>query len=611
MKLFSFKLKRSHGYALLMVMTIVGCAALVAGSTLSRTYTVASLNQRAKQYQTSMYAAEAAVEKVYARFRYDYLTGGDAAITNNLSIYRTNYPLSAENSHWANYQFWNAQGVNNQTYVGMISNKNYQVLDGNYVGLSGWRGTYRVVSNARPLTGLYQVGAGVQQDISVDTIPAFQFAIFFNGQLEFTQCAPLTNRGRVHANGPICLGAPSGSPNTLVFNGTVTTTSTILNSNLGGYNSFSAPVYNGTPQNTIGVPTLNLPIGTNNSPAAVREIVNMPPAGEAANSQMGQQRYYDKSAVAILVSNTTVTLTVKDKNSLTGTSTNFNFNSATNGSVAERIILAAVLPFLNLTNTFYDYRESSWVKPTQIDMAVLKDWLPINLLVTNRYLPGSGVQPNIFYVGDFRTVTNLHAVRLKNGAIIPTNSATGGQATGLTIATPNPLYVWGDYNVPNPGHANTTNTTATFPASLVCDAITILSANWTDSGYGNGSASLGSRNATSTTVNAAIIAGSVYSTGTAAGQWSGGVHNLTRLLESWSGNTLTVNGSLVNLYNSVNANHQFQNPGNYYNAPSRNFNFDQNFLNAAKLPPGTPTVSVISRSKWTTVPINTVTYNAP
>ena len=102
-----------------------------------------------------------------------------------------------------------------------------------------------------------------------------------------------------------------------------------------------------------------------------------------------------------------------------------------------------------------------------------------------------------------------------------------------------------------------------------------------------------------------------HPTGSASGQWSGGVHNLPRLLETWSGDTLTLNSSLVNLYNSVRANTQFQNPGVYYRAPTRNFNFDQNFLTAAKLPPGTPTVSVISRYKWTTAPINTITYNAP
>jgi hypothetical protein len=608
MKFFPVKISRAQGYALLMVLTIVGIAALTAGATLRRTYTVASLNQRSKQFQSSMYAAEAAVEKVYARFRYDYVTGGDAAISNNLSIYRALYPTSAENAHWANYQFWDAQGNNNQTYVQRTSNKLYQVLDGSYAGLSGWRGIYRVVSNARPLTGMNQVGAGVQQEIALDTIPAFQFAIFYNGQLEFTQCAPLTVRGRTHANGPICLGAPSGAPKTLTFLGTVSTTSSIIYSNLGGYTSFSAPVYSGTPQQTVGVPTLQLPIGTNNTPAAVREIINMPPSGEPANSLMGEQRFYNKASIALLVSNTSVTMIVKDYGDITGTTTNIAYNSSS-PTATQRTNLARALPFLNLTNEFRDYRESDWVMPTQIDMGVLKNWLPTNSLVLSRYPAGSGSYPNILYVGDFRTLSDLHAVRVANGTIIPTNGPSHSQATGFTIATPNPLYVWGDYNTPNLGHRGTTNTTATFPASFICDAITVLSPSWAD----NDSSTLthSSRNAANTTVNAAILAGAVYSTGPNAGQWSGGVHNLTRLIEDWGGRTLTLNTSLVNLYNSIRANSQFQNPGNYYYAPNRNFNFDQNFLLAAKLPPGTPTVSVISRFKWSTAPINNVTYNAP
>jgi hypothetical protein len=277
-----------------------------------------------------------------------------------------------------------------------------------------------------------------------------------------------------------------------------------------------------------------------------------------------------------------------------GTSTTYDFNSTTNGSILQRSNLAVVLPFLKLTNTFYDYRESKWVKATQIDMAKLKAWLPTNSIVTNRFALGSGTQPNILYVNDFRNLTNLHAVRLANGSIIPTNAAPSGAATGFTVATENPLYVWGNYNLPNAAHAGTTNTTATFPASLVCDAITILSTNWNDNTYGDpnsgsyGTTGLNNRAAKNTTVNAAIIAGSVYTTGSGIGQWSGGVQNLTRLLENWSGQTLTLNSSLVNLYNSAKATNQFKNPGMYYNAPSRNFNFDQNFLSRSKLPPGTP-----------------------
>ena len=59
------------------------------------------------------------------------------------NLYQDMIPTAAENSHWANYQFWNAQGVNNKTYIGLISNKVYQVLDGSYAGLNGWRGVYR------------------------------------------------------------------------------------------------------------------------------------------------------------------------------------------------------------------------------------------------------------------------------------------------------------------------------------------------------------------------------------------------------------------------------------------------------------------------------------
>jgi hypothetical protein len=333
---------------------------------------------------------------------------------------------------------------------------------------------------------------------------------------------------------------------------------------------------------------------------------------------MGLERYYNKAAVVLLVSNTSITYIVKDKNTGSGTVSNITYNSAA-PSTNEQANLSRWLPFVNLTNRFYDYRESRWVMPSQIDMGELKNWLPTNSTVLSRFPAGSGVWPNIMYVNDFRTVSsNLHAVRLANGSIIPTNGVSATNASGFTLATENPLYVWGNYNLPNSSHAGTTNTTATFPASLISDAITVLSPRWRDDTYGNntnatyaGSAGLDNRIATNTTINAAIIAGAVYTTGSAVGQWSGGVHNLTRLLERWSGYTLTLNSSIVNLYNSAKATTQFINPGTYYRAPERRFSFDQNFLTSSKLPPGTPSVAVISRFRWTTVPTNTVTYYGP
>jgi hypothetical protein len=106
-----------------------------------------------------------------------------------------------------------------------------------------------------------------------------------------------------------------------------------------------------------------------------------------------------------------------------------------------------------------------------------------------------------------------------------------------------------------------------------------------------------------------LLAGVVYSAGsTGTAPFSGGVMNFTRLLENWSGHTLTLNGSIVNFFDSVKATAPFQNPGVYYSAPSRNFNFDPNFLDVTKQPPGTPEVRTLIRASWVNARPNTTNY---
>ena len=67
------------------------------------------------------------------------------------------------------------------------------------------------------------------------------------------------------------------SSGSLTFNYTVTAAGVITNPPMAGIGSWSVmPTYNagfGT-----GQPILTLPVGTNNTPAAVREIINLPPA---------------------------------------------------------------------------------------------------------------------------------------------------------------------------------------------------------------------------------------------------------------------------------------------------------------------------------------------
>jgi len=71
-----------------------------------------------------------------------------------------------------------------------------------------------------------------------------------------------------------------------------------------------------------------------------------------------------------------------------------------------------------------------------------------------------------------------------------------------------------------------------------------------------------------------------------------------RLLENWSGRTLTYNGSIVVLFYSEYATNSWRETGGYYSAPTRHWAFDLNFENSAKIPPLTPKTRAMIRGNW-------------
>ena len=257
-----------------------------------------------------------------------------------------------------------------------------------------------------------------------------------------------------------------------------------------------------------------------------------------------------------------------------------------------------------ITNiTFKDWREgwnggagpAKTVQAVQIDMNLLQRWLTndvnTNTAVTSGYeydmLKNFHTDSHISSVYVYNSVplttSQLPAVRVINGAQLP---HPGGSTRGFTVATPFPIYVYGDYNSQNNGLlASGTNTVNTLPGALMGDSITILSDGWSD----NNTTKLPF--ASSTTVNAAMLVGIVPSNPNISGNYSGGLENYLRLLEAWDSSTaLTFNGSMVALFYSQYATNSWQPTGNYYNAPKRNWAFDLNFQNAAKVPPLTPSV---------------------
>ncbi|HTD87915.1 MAG TPA: hypothetical protein VK850_15180, partial [Candidatus Binatia bacterium] len=156
----------------------------------------------------------------------------------------------------------------------------------------------------------------------------------------------------------------------------------------------------------------------------------------------------------------------------------------------------------------------------------------------------------------------------------------------LTVASPDPMYIKGNYNAPA-AFLGSSNTSATKPAAVIGDSITILSSAFNDS--------TGSGTAVNTTVNAAFLAGIVE---TIPGSYSGGVENFPRFLENWGNATFTYNGSMVVMYDSRWATARWDNGSSYYSPPKRNWTFDQNFRTVTKLPPGTPMMRVLVRGSW-------------
>lgn len=561
--------QKDAGFALILVMVFAGISLSALVGALTWTSTSARQTTRNIEYFNATAAAEAASEKVLASLMYDYQNGSSPTVEANLSSYRTATPGTNENAYWKGFAFSNGDGGSGN-YVQKIKNQEYVTLESQYKGLKGWSTTYRIITNAKGKAGVNPVSAAVGQDVETASIPIFQFAIFYGLDLELHSMTEMEIMGRVHCNKNIYT-YPSEKT---TFWEDVTAVGNFYKTRKPGDPAYSTSPPSGSTiykkKKDAKVASLTLPIGTNNTPDAVRQVLLPPPTGEAVSSGMGRERFYNKAELVIMVTNNAVSAFAKAPYSET-----------------KYTIPWTSLTALVATNvSFTDQREGKLMKTIQIDVSKIQLWSTTNTSVISAI--GAAKPVNLIYVADQRTMSSsqMGAVRLINGQTLPTR--------GLTVATPNPLYVKGHYNQPTSSHLGTTNTSNTRPAALVSDALTALSSEWDD---GESDDDYDDRNAANMTINAAILTG-IVETSTASSIYSGGAHNLARFLEDWSGKTFTYNGSMVVLYNSTKAVAPFQQPGDYYEAPQRDYSFDLNFTNPAKLPPGTPELRGIIRDRW-------------
>ncbi len=448
-------------------------------------------------------------------------------------------------------------------------------------------------------------------------VPLFQFAAFYNKDLEILPGPTMVLSGPVHTNGDLYLFSDG---NSLTIQGQVTAAGRLFR---GRKNNATC---NNSPVNVY-------------DPASPRSLVpTCPTRTEVLSNSLGpwngmiqlgvpevtvpEPEVFDPVASSIYWNRADlrIVLNVDASNNPTGANPIqiVDPNYVLDGVGTSAVTTATTCPVrpgetLSTTvvhaNQMYNYRERAWIRLLDVDLGALLDCLHnTNWFGTNRPLDEDSEGGLVFHftvVGPNSNppdnnddgvpdTPNRYGVRVYNGANLSSIAGGSPRPRGLTIVSDQAMYVMGSYNSVSP-----------IPAAVMSDSLNVLSNNWnrTDANTTAGGFQYQDdltncstnapyyRQASSTTINAAFLSGTdstgnIDGVGGQGGAYNGGLENYPRFHERWTGATLTYRGSFVSLGKP----RKVSGPWSYqcYNPPTRNWNYDVSFNNAANLPPITP-----------------------
>jgi hypothetical protein len=448
--------------------------------------------------------------------------------------------------------------------------------------------TYNYVASADVTLGTLTspVVARVRRVFSKQQLSPWNWAIFYVDPLEIHPGPPFTVTGWVHTNYDLYT-----AHNTLTFADKVTYASDwFINFMPGDLKHPEKPAPPNWPSNLppardnalqpFGMDATAIFVSTDTNPNndSYHELIELPVANSP--DPLANSRYWNQASVAIQV-DASNSVTIGQPNS-DGTITPF----ATSNSLYQMFSTA-----LSTNQSIQDNREAAKIRLLTLDISKIENNTS-GLSPTYKSPSFNGI---IYVYDNSSSSASRRGVRLVNGSKIP--------ATGLTVASLNPVYIQGDYNTGGspPSNASPSDPTTPqvpgytrAPCAVVADAVNILSNSWVDA---NSFAGIGSRVATNTTVNTAILSGIVPTAAVGGdGAYSGGAENFPRFLEDWSPGILTYYGSMVELYRSEQAVGEWG-KANVYMPPARHWYFDSNFK--IHPPPGSLMLYSYIKGRWT------------
>jgi hypothetical protein len=458
--------------------------------------------------------------------------------------------------------------------------------------------------------------ASVILSVNAQSIPLFQFGVFYERDLEILPGPTMEFEGWVHSNGNIYVDGP------LNFRSNITTPDSLFRyrkdrleqrngvrvaNNAGTlrnltFDSRSAPGqlfvqnsqrdFNGRVMTAAsGVRPLRLPLPTGLDPV---ELIRPRMAGDAQATREVKMSW--KADVYVTVDLARFRALAR----LPRPDTAIRVNTPCSGTPLLTISRSGGRPvpsaaecdqiFDVIANAFYDGREDLRPDLVDLDVAQLRSWVAVDPALR---------RTDIIFVEFINALasddrSDYPALRMQNGQELP-SSWSLIEPGGLSVTTHRALYVRGNYNTVN-----------WKPAALFGDCLTYLSPAWDD----NQQYTPIQRSASATmSVFAALATGHSetpwdYQRAGVTAPYGGGLENFPRFLENWSGRTLTYRGSLVSLFQSQFSLGQWNNTiggGGYYAAPNRDWRFDLRFRDPRNLPPGTPRVGTVIQTAYRSI----------
>lgn len=479
-----------------------------------------------------------------ARYRmkaYFMARGGCEDAMNQVAIYEANKETMTMPAPWG----WNTASMSANSTITQLSDPN----PADNVAY------YRIDTTANPTFGGNTYTATVHQVVAAVEKYPWQFAAFYDDDLEILPGPNMVLSGKVHTNEDLYLGAN----NTLTLD--------------TDYVHAVGEIYNLRKDESI-TPSGDVLIKVKDSDPATSQLM-WDRASEPAPMDSRNPDWVDGSQTRW---NSTVQSGVHGVTKLeppnigsiqpggyyqTNADLNIVVDSVGTTTVLDKNGASVTLPDGTITeSTIYNHREGKWVTLTNIDIELLND---------SGHYPANGL---LYATRQDASSTSPNGIRLINGKKL------NGP---LSVVSNDPVYIQGHFNQVLEGKQ---------PAGVICDSINLLSSNWDDT---NSNSGLSSRPAESTEINAAFIAGVDT---TSLGSYNGGLENYPRLHEYWSGKTLTIRGSFVELWASEIAQGKWKYGSPQYTAPGRDWHYDPSFDAFTNLPPFSPYVIELQRLSW-------------